>query len=29
VIRFDNLDALTNPTGVGDTILIELGRPLA
>ena len=28
VIRFDNLEALNNPTGVGDTILIELGRPL-
>ena len=28
VIRFDNMEALTNPTGVGDTILIELGRPL-
>ncbi len=28
VVWFDNLEALNNPTGVGDTILIELGRPL-
>jgi len=24
VLRFDNYDVLTNPTGVGDTILLEL-----
>jgi very-short-patch-repair endonuclease len=29
VIRFGNFDALNNPTGVGDTILFELGRPPA